>query len=257
MSYYQASLICRLHRGEVRISAPSRRCCCFTRQGKTRREVFKEALGRQLDDFDTQFLRMGGRQSEEHRLESLHRSWCVQGQTKRWRRATPTRRSKSFKSAIEMYPEYTDEHNAYEPLADAYLKKGDKKAAIDTLKKFMTYSETSFKASLKLAELLTGSRRHGRSAAKRWKAPCTSVRWIWKGTRSSADLLISQKQYAPAAREYEALLALNTPDKAGAYYKLAEANFGQGNGGSCAKNVLKSSGDRAIIRAGPGIVIKN
>ena len=48
--------------------------------------------------------------------------------------------------SVEMYPEYTDEHNAYEPLADAYLKKGDKKAAIDTLKKFMTYSETGFKA---------------------------------------------------------------------------------------------------------------
>ena len=43
-----------------------------------------------------------------------------------------------------MYPEYTDEHNAYEPLAEAYLKKGDKAAATDTLKKYLTYSETQF-----------------------------------------------------------------------------------------------------------------
>ena len=43
-----------------------------------------------------------------------------------------------------MYPEYSDDSNAYEPLIHAYIKKGDKAAAIDTLKKFLTYSETSF-----------------------------------------------------------------------------------------------------------------
>ena len=54
------------------------------------------------------------------------------------------------------------------------------------------------------------------------------------------DLLLTQKQYAPAAREFEALLALSAPDKAGAYYKLAEANFGQGNREAARTNVRKS-----------------
>ena len=54
------------------------------------------------------------------------------------------------------------------------------------------------------------------------------------------DLLLSQKQYAPAAREFEVLLALNTPDKASAYYKLAEANFGQGNREAARTNVRKA-----------------
>ena len=54
-----------------------------------------------------------------------------------------------------MYPEYSDEHNPYEPLADAYLKKGDKQAAIDILKKFMKYEETSFASNIeKYADLL-------------------------------------------------------------------------------------------------------
>ena len=43
------------------------------------------------------------------------------------------------------------------------------------------------------------------------------------------ELLLSQKQYAPAVREFEALMALNTPDKAGAYTKLAESDFGRGD----------------------------
>ena len=54
------------------------------------------------------------------------------------------------------------------------------------------------------------------------------------------DLLFSQKQYAPAAREFEALIALNTPDKAGAYYKLAESNFGQGNREAARTNIRKA-----------------
>jgi tetratricopeptide (TPR) repeat protein len=54
------------------------------------------------------------------------------------------------------------------------------------------------------------------------------------------DLFWNQKQYALAAREFEALLALNTPDKAGAYYKLAEANFGQGNREAARINVRKA-----------------
>ena len=63
----------------------------------------------------------------------------------------------SLKEAVEMYPEYSDEHNAYEPLAEAYLKKGDKAAATDVLKKYLTYSETSFASYVKLSELLEES----------------------------------------------------------------------------------------------------
>jgi hypothetical protein len=48
------------------------------------------------------------------------------------------------------------------------------------------------------------------------------------------------KQYAGAGREYETLIALNTPDRAGAYYHLAEANFGEGRRDDARKNVLKS-----------------
>src|SRR5437773_8489482 len=144
-----------------------------------------------------------------------------------------------LKQSVELYPEYTDEHNAYEPLAEAYLKKGNKKAAIDTLKKFMTYSETGFSASLKLADLLLeagdpAGARHALEGAM-FIRPMDM-----QEHQKLGDLLLNQKQYAPAVREFEALLALNTPDKAGAYYKLAESNFGQGKKDVAKTNVMKA-----------------
>jgi tetratricopeptide (TPR) repeat protein len=144
-----------------------------------------------------------------------------------------------FNRAIEVYPEYTDAHNAYEPLADAYLKKGNKKAAIDTLKKLMTYSETSFKASVKLAELLQESGDVA-GASKALEGAMYIRPMDMEGHQKLGELLMSQKQYPGAVREYETLLALNVPDRAGAFYKLAEANFGQGNRQDARKNVMRA-----------------
>src|SRR5262249_44380481 len=141
--------------------------------------------------------------------------------------------------SVEMYPEYTDEHNAYEPLAEAYLKKGDKKAATETLKKFMTYSETGYKASHTLADLLVES--GDPAGARQALEAAMYIRPLdVEEHQKLGDLLLNQKQYAAAAREFEALLALNTPDKAGAYYKLAESNFGRGNRETARTNVMKS-----------------
>jgi tetratricopeptide (TPR) repeat protein len=53
-------------------------------------------------------------------------------------------------------------------------------------------------------------------------------------------LLLRLKQYPSAAREYETLLALNTTDRAGAYYHLAEAKFGEGKQAEANKNVMES-----------------
>jgi tetratricopeptide (TPR) repeat protein len=53
-------------------------------------------------------------------------------------------------------------------------------------------------------------------------------------------LLLQLKQYPSAAREYETLLALKTTDRAGAYYHLAEANYGEGKPAEARKNVMES-----------------
>ena len=103
----------------------------------------------------------------------------------------------------------------------------------------MVYSETGYKASLQLAELL---REAGDPAgARRALEGAMYIRPMdLEGHQKLGDLLLSQKQFAPAVREFETLLALNTTDKAAAYYKLAESNFGQGNRQAARTNVMKA-----------------
>jgi Tfp pilus assembly protein PilF len=60
------------------------------------------------------------------------------------------------------------------------------------------------------------------------------------GHETLGVLFLRLKQYPSAAREYETLLALNTTDRAGAYFHLAEANFGEGKQADAKKNVMES-----------------
>jgi tetratricopeptide (TPR) repeat protein len=236
VSYYQASLICDYIDQKFGFPAIKKMLLLY-KQGKSTGDVFKEALGITTEQFDTEFFKWVDDKVKELEIKSF--TALISSGQEALTKGDPDKAIEILTKSIEMYPEYTDEHNAYEPLADAYLKKGNKKAAIDTLKKYMTYSETGFKASLKLAELLLeagdpAGARHALEGAM-FIRPMDMEEHQRLG-----DLLLSQKIYPPAVREFEALLALNTPDKAGAYYKLAEANLGQGNREAARTNVRKA-----------------
>jgi tetratricopeptide (TPR) repeat protein len=141
-----------------------------------------------------------------------------------------------------MYPEQYEGHNPYETLAQAYLKKGDKKAAADTLKKLLMWSETSFNSNVTLAKLLeeAGDRPGAITALEgaMYIQPLTTAGM--DAHRKLGALLLAQKRFAEAAREFQTLLALNAPDRAGAYYNLAEANFGDGKLEEAKKYVFES-----------------
>ena len=236
VSYYQASLICDYI--EQKFGFPAiRRMLLLYKAGKSTADVFKEALNLSLDQFDTEFFKW-----VDDRVKNLDVkpfTELISSGQQAVGKGDLDKGIEILTKAVEMYPEYTDEHNAYEPLAAAYLKKGNKKAAIDTLKKFLTYSETGFESSLTLANLLqedgdTAGARHALEGAVYIRPMDTG------GHQKFGDLLLTLKQYPGAAREFETLLALNAPDRAGAYYKLAEANFGEGNRQDARKNILKS-----------------
>jgi tetratricopeptide (TPR) repeat protein len=199
--------------------------------------VFKEALGMDLAAFDTQFLAWVDNRSkgiDEKKFMTL----VSQGQ-ETLSKGDADKAIELLSQAVEMYPEYTDEHNPYVPLADAYLKKDNKTAAIDVLKKFMTYAETSFEANVKLADLL--KEQGDLAGAQRALEGAIYIRPMdFQVHDKLGPILFSQKQYAAAAREYESLIALNTPDKAGAYYRLAESHFEAGDREQARVNVRKS-----------------
>jgi cellulose synthase operon protein C len=236
VSYYQASIIADYIDEKFGFPAILKMLDLY-KAGKGTPDVFKEALNLGLEDFDKQFFAW-----VDNRVKSIE----IEPFTQLLSTGEEAVAMGDFDSAIdilskavEIYPEYTDEHNAYEPLAEAYLKKGNKKAALDTLKQLMTYAETSFKASMKLAELLQES--GDMAGASRAIEGAMYIRPMdMEGHQKLGELLMSQKQYPGAAREYETLLALSVPDRAGVYYKLAEANFGQGNRQDARRNVMKA-----------------
>jgi tetratricopeptide (TPR) repeat protein len=235
VSYYQASLIADYI--EQKFGFPAiRHMLMLYKAARTTEQVFKEALNLSLADFDTQFFQWVDERTKDID-EKAFTALVSEGQQS-LAKGDNDKAIETLTKAIQMYPEYSDEHNPYEPLAEAYLKKGDKRAAIDTLKKFMTYSETSYASSLKLAELLqedgdvVGARQALEGAV--YIRPLDADVHQKLGT-----LLLGQKQYAPAVREYQSLLALNAPDQAATYYHLAEAQLGAGKRDEARRSILK------------------
>jgi tetratricopeptide (TPR) repeat protein len=235
ISYYQASLVGDFVEEKQGFGAIKKMLALY-KEGKNTEQVFKEALNFDLKDFDSQFLAWVDNRTKDIDPKTFEQ--LVSDGQKSLNANDTDKAIDMLSKAVALYPEYTQEHNAYEPLAEAYLKKGDTRAAIDVLQKMMKYQETRFNADMKLADLL---KEQGQPDAARQPLEASLyVRPLEFATHEKlGTLLLSQKQYAPASREYETLLSLNTPDKAGAYFHLAEAHLGAGNKAEARKSVLK------------------
>jgi len=236
VSYYQASLVADYIDGKWGFPA-IRKMLMLYKAGKGTADVFKEGLNISLTDFDTEFMKWVEAKAAGISPEQYHKLY-LEG-TQAIDDGDNEKAVKSLTSAIALYPEYSDDSNAYEPLIHAYIKKGDKAGAIDTLKKFLTYSETSFTSYTGLSMLLeeTGDIA---GAAKAMEGAMYVRPMDLSGHETLGVLMLRLKQYPAAAREYETLLALNTTDRAGAYFHLAEANLGEGKQADAKKNVMES-----------------
>jgi Tfp pilus assembly protein PilF len=236
VSYYQASLICDYIDEKFGFPAIKKMLLLY-KDGKGTADVFKEALGLTLDQFDTSFFKWVD--DKVNNIDVKAYTQLMNTGEESLAKGDTDKAIETLNQAIQMYPEYAEDHNPYEPLADAYIKKGDKKAAIEVLKKYVSYSDTAFKGNSKLAGLLLES---GDTAGARHALE--SAVYIWpmdiEEHQKLGDLLLNLKQYAPAVREYEAMVALNAPDKAAIYTKLAESNFGRGDRQTAKANVMKA-----------------
>lgn len=236
VSYYEASLICDFI--EEKYGFPAiKKLLLLYKDGKTTPEAFQGALSVPLPEFDTQFFAWVDDKVKDIDVKAFTdlmnsgQEAVVKGDT--------DKAIEILNKTIQMYPEYTEDHNAYEPLAEEYVKKGDKKAAIDILKKYVGYSDTAFNGNMKLAGLLMES--GDIAGARQAFEGALYIRPLdLEEHQKFGDLLLSQKQYGPAVREFEALIALNTPDKAGTYTKLGESDFGRGDRQSAKANVMKA-----------------
>jgi cellulose synthase operon protein C len=124
-----------------------------------------------------------------------------------------------------LYPEYVQDANAYEFLAEIKSAKGDKAGAMAVLIDYQKFGGSNPSTLKKLATLQEELGR-ARDAA----ATLDAINEIYPVSdeplhRRLGALWLKQENYAGAVREYAAVVALHPLDKAGALYDLAQAYF--------------------------------
>jgi tetratricopeptide (TPR) repeat protein len=236
VSYYQASMVAEYIDMKWGFQA-IRNMLALYKESKNTEQVFREALNISPDAFDAEFLKWMGDRARS--IDPKKYGELLNAGVEALEGGDTDKAIASLKEAVEMYPEYSDENNAWEPLAEAYLKKGDKAAATDALKRYLTFSELSFPSYVKLAELLEESGDKA-GAAKALEGAMYVRPMDLKGHSKLGSLLLELKQYPGAAREYETMIALKTPDRATAYYLLAQSYLGAGKRAEARKAVLNS-----------------
>jgi tetratricopeptide (TPR) repeat protein len=236
VSYYQASMVAEYI--EMKWGFPAiLKMLDLYKAGRNTEQVFRDALNISLSSFDTDFFKWMGEKTAP--IDPVKYGKLLEAGAEALDKGDLDKAIASLKEAVDMYPEYSDEENAWEPLAEAYLKKGDKAGATEALKKYLSYSELSFPSYMKLAELLEESGDKA-GAAKALEGAMYVRPMELKGHAKLGSLLLELKQYSASAREYETLIALKTPDRATAYYLLAQSYLGEGKRAEARKAVLSS-----------------
>ena len=142
-------------------------------------------------------------------------------------------------AVIKLYPEYVEDANAYEILANAQLIKGNKQVAADALKLYELIGGEDPKTLEKLASLEEELGHPGDAAAT-----LDQLNFIYPEDeemhRKLGALWLAQGNNAGAVREYSAVLAMKPLDMASAKFDLAKAYVAAGDKAKAEENVLGS-----------------
>ncbi|HLH36873.1 MAG TPA: tetratricopeptide repeat protein [Alloacidobacterium sp.] len=245
VSYFQAGSICDFIKekwGDEKLLAMIH----SYGQLKTTPQVTQDDLGLASAEFDTQYLAWIDKKYES---QAAHfDEW--RGKLKTLAAAAQQKQYDAVlaqgPAVLAMYPEYVDDANAYELLADADEAKGDAESETSVL---TAYEHKGGQDPAILKRLATLEENAGRQA----EAATTLARlnYIYPVKdeqlhRRLGDLLYAQKQYDGAIREYAAVVASNPLDKAGAEFHLAKAYLAAGQKDKAEESVL------AALEAAPG-----
>lgn len=149
-------------------------------------------------------------------------------------------------AVLAMYPQYVDDANVYELMADADRAQNDARAEAAIL---TAYEQAGGQMPALLQRLATLEQAAGQNAEA--TATLQRVIYIYPVKNEElhhrlGDLLYAQKQYEGAIREYHALVASNPVDKAGAQFNLAQAYYAAGQKDKAQESVL------AALETAPG-----
>ena len=215
-------------------------------QLETTPHTIEKNLGLTAEQFDTQFLAWI---NQKYGTEAGHfEEW-----NKKLKLLVEAVHQKQYETVLKdgpavlaLYPEYVEDANVYELMAIAHRERKDTKAEATSLNAYMQAGGESPDALKRLADLQASSGDNVAAAATLQR-----INYIYpvkdEGLhRKLGDLLFAQKKFDPAIREYNAVVASNPVDKAGAEYNLAQAYYAAGQNDKAQDSVL------AALEAAPG-----
>jgi cellulose synthase operon protein C len=245
VSYFQAGAICEFIKeklGEDKLLAMVHSYA----KRLTTPQVVQQNLGLGPEDFDQQFLRWI---DHKYGVEAAHfDEWRDQlkvlasaAHEKQYDRVL-----RDAPAVLAMYPEYVNEANVYEFIAEADKARGDSKAEADIL---TAYEHQGGRMPEMLKRLATLEESRGQTDEA--VATLERLNYIYPVKDEElhhrlGDLLYKDKQYDGAIREYNAFAASNPVDKAGAQFSLAQAYFAAGKKDQAEECVL------AALEIAPG-----
>lgn len=260
LSYYLASMVGEMIEAEQGIQA-IRDMLEGYRRGMTTEQVFRDVLHVEPAEFDTRFdawlrrrfatqfeavrpgmpITLGGQRREGGDampitgpfIEALDRGRSLLGEGKLDEAIAELTKAKA------MFPQYAQSDGPYALLAQAYMRKGEKPAAVAELAAMTSINEEAFTENVAVATAMLelGDRRGALGALDRavWINPFDQA-----AHEKLAEVASLLKEHATAIRERTALVALDPSDKVEALYQLALAYHDGGDTAGARREVLRA-----------------
>ena len=213
--------------------------------GASTPEVIEKELGIKPEEFDKRFL--AALDAETKKTVDGFDEWRNE-----LKKVATEYKDRDYEQMIrdasgirDSYPDYVEAGNVYQFLADGYLAKGDKKAAIAELERYAKVGGRSPDTLKQLATFLeeAGNRKEAAEVLDR----LNYIQPIDEDLhRRLGDLWLSLGNTAGAIREYQAVLAKSPTDPAASHFNLAKA-YRTANRPDAAKDELLLS-----LEAAPG-----
>jgi tetratricopeptide (TPR) repeat protein len=190
--------------------------------GEDTASVVRKELKIEPDEFDKRFLayvEADTKNAVDHfdEWKKSLKSIFEKSKTKDWSAVI-----KEGTAIRDMYPDYVEEHSVYEALAEAYLAKGDKKAAIEELLRYEKIGGRDPESLKLLSKTLEEAGRTAEAADA-----LNRLNFIYPmdpaAHSSLGNLWLAQNNVKGAIREFGAVLAKNPQDPAQAHFDLARA----------------------------------